>query len=48
LDREQASLDFNRLYSDLLYWSDGVKARWAAGFWGAAEEQDPAAAEATV
>lgn len=32
---EGASLDFSRLFDDLQFWGDKVKARWAADFWGA-------------
>lgn len=39
LDHADIALDFNRLYSDLLFWSDRAKARWAADFWGATEEE---------
>ncbi len=35
LEREESSLDFAQLYSDLLYWGDGKKAAWALAFWGA-------------
>jgi CRISPR type I-E-associated protein CasB/Cse2 len=48
LDRDGASLDFHLLYSDLLRWSDQVKARWAADFWGAAEEAKSAALKETL
>ncbi|HMJ05532.1 MAG TPA: type I-E CRISPR-associated protein Cse2/CasB [Chthoniobacterales bacterium] len=40
LDVEGATLDFNRLHSDLLYWPR-PKSRWAADFWGAGEEEKP-------
>jgi hypothetical protein len=42
LDRADGapSLDFNRLYSDLIFWADRAKAQWAADFWGVAEEED--------
>lgn len=39
LDRADGTLDFNHLYSDLIYWSDRSKAQWAADFWGATEEE---------
>jgi CRISPR type I-E-associated protein CasB/Cse2 len=39
------SLDFNRLYSDLIFWSDRAKAQWAADFWGAAEDEENTARE---
>ncbi len=42
LDGAGATLDFNRLHSDLLRWSDHAKAQWAADFWGATEEEIPA------
>ncbi len=48
LDREKLALDFNQLYSDLLRWSDYTKARWAADFWGASEEEGATAPEGTV
>jgi CRISPR system Cascade subunit CasB len=48
LEGAGAALDFNRLHSDLLWWSDATKAHWAADFWGATEEEEPAAAEGTV
>lgn len=38
-DGANVALDFNRLYSDLIYWSDRSKAQWAADFWGATEEE---------
>jgi CRISPR type I-E-associated protein CasB/Cse2 len=47
LDRADAEVDFNRLYSDLLCWSDRAKAHWAADFWGATEEELPAPEAAT-
>lgn len=40
LDLAGATLDFNRLYSDLLRWSDYPKSKWAADFWGASEEEN--------
>lgn len=43
LDKEENSLDFAQLYSDLLYWGDRSKAAWALAFWGAETgESDPA------
>ena len=33
------ALDFNRLHEDLRFWSDRTKAKWAADFWGASEEE---------
>ncbi len=44
------ALNFIRLYSDLIYWSEDVKvkARWAADFWGAAEEDESANPEAKL
>jgi len=40
-------VNFEQLFADLIYWSDAVKARWAAEFWGAPEEDPlPATAEA--
>ncbi len=39
LDRADVALDFKRLYSDLIFWSDRSKAQWAADFWGATEEE---------
>lgn len=41
------TLDFNRLYSDLLYWSEGKKAQWAADFWGVAEEAEEKSTQET-
>jgi len=38
LDKDETSLDFAQLYTDLLYWGDKVKARWALSFWGAEAE----------
>ncbi|MEI7776630.1 MAG: type I-E CRISPR-associated protein Cse2/CasB, partial [Verrucomicrobiota bacterium] len=35
LDKEEGSLDFSLLFTDLLFWGDKVKARWALSFWGA-------------
>ena len=36
LDKDEgSSLDFAQLYSDLIYWGDKSKARWALAFWGA-------------
>lgn len=48
LDLEDATLDFNQLYSDLLRWSDHAKSRWAADFWGAVEKEESAGAEAAA
>lgn len=49
LDKEESSLDFAQLYTDLLYWEDKVKARWALSFWGAeAEEIEPSTKKETV
>lgn len=43
LDKEESSLDFAQLYTDLRIWDDKVKARWALAFWGAeAEDTEPA------
>lgn len=39
LDKEDTSLDFSQLYTDLLYWGDKVKARWALAFWGAETDE---------
>lgn len=42
LDKEESSLDFSRLSTDLIYWGDKVKARWALAFWGAeADDANP-------
>lgn len=38
LDVGGATLDFNRLQTDLRYWPN-TKARWAADFWGAVEDE---------
>ncbi len=46
LEDASVSLDFNQLHTDLLYWSDRKKARWAADFWGAAQEEESTAGEA--
>ena len=35
LDKEEANLDFSRLFTDLMFWGEKVKARWALSFWGA-------------
>jgi CRISPR type I-E-associated protein CasB/Cse2 len=35
LDETEGGLDFARLYTDLIFWGDKVKARWALSFWGA-------------
>ena len=35
LDTDENSLDFAQLYTDLFFWGDKVKARWALAFWGA-------------
>jgi len=41
-------VNYERLFADLFYWSDAVKARWAAEFWGAPPAEDhPAPTEAT-
>ena len=40
LDKEESSLDFARLSTDLMFWGHKVKARWALAFWG--EEADDA------
>jgi len=41
-------VNYERLFADLFYWSDAVKARWAAEFWGAPPAEDlPATTEAT-
>lgn len=41
-------VNFEQLFADLFYWSDAVKARWAAEFWGAPPAEDLlAATEAT-
>ena len=46
LDKEENNLDFAQLYTDLFFWGDKVKARWALAFWGAeAGETEPAAAK---
>ena len=46
LDTDENSLDFAQLYTDLFFWGDKVKARWALAFWGAeAGETEPAAAK---
>ncbi len=40
-------VNYGQLFTDLFYWSDAVKARWAAEFWGKpAEDGLPATAEA--
>ncbi len=41
-------VNYERLFSDLHYWSDHVKASWAREYWGAPESEDstePAIAE---
>lgn len=41
-------VNYEQLFADLFYWSDAVKARWAAEFWGAPPAEDlPAPTEAT-
>ena len=45
LDKEESSLDFAQLYTDLLYWGDKVKARWALAFWGAEVEETVSSSE---
>jgi CRISPR type I-E-associated protein CasB/Cse2 len=47
LEGAETSLDFNRLYYDLLRWSDHTKARWAADFWGANDEEEHPTTEPT-
>ena len=46
------SLDFIQLYTDLYYWQDHgeakTKARWAAGFWGASDDDTTTAPEAKL
>lgn len=40
-------VNYEQLFTDLWYWSDAVKVRWATEFWGATHEEDiPAAMEA--
>ncbi len=34
-------INFERLFADLCYWNDSVKADWAAEFWGAPSGQEP-------
>ena len=34
------SVNYTQLMSDLLWWGDEVKVRWAKSFWGAAEPDD--------
>ncbi len=36
-------VDYEELFADLCYWGDNVKARWARQYWGAPEEEGPAA-----
>ena len=40
LDKEDCSIDFARLSTDLIYWGDKVKARWALAFWGAEASEE--------
>jgi len=40
IENEGATIDFEQLYTDLLYWSDKVKARWAQQFWGGPEQEE--------
>jgi CRISPR system Cascade subunit CasB len=41
------AVNYERLFSDLHYWSDRVKASWAREYWGAPESEatEPAIAE---
>ncbi len=44
-------VNYEQLFADLCYWSENVKARWAAEFWGAPAEEEavaPANTEATL
>ncbi len=40
-------VNYEQLFTDLWYWSDAVKARWATEFWGAPAEEDVVAAMET-
>ena len=42
---ERLAVNYQQLYTDLLYWNDRVKTRWAAAFWGPAKEVDDALSE---
>ena len=48
LDKEESSLDFAQLYTDLFFWGDNVKARWALAFWGAEAEDAELASEKEI
>ncbi len=34
-ERKDAPIDFEQLYTDLRYWGDKVRVRWASCYWGA-------------
>ena len=38
-------INYEELFSDLCYWGDNVKARWAKEYWGALEEETEVSAE---
>ena len=44
-ERKGIPVNFGRLFSDLTYWGEKIKVRWATEFWGAASEESPAASE---
>lgn len=33
-------IDFERLYTDLFYWGERVKLRWAAAYWGSKQKEN--------
>ena len=33
-------INYEQLFTDLWYWSDGVKVRWASEFWGVSENEE--------
>jgi len=37
---KEVRVNYDQLYSDLLYWSDAVRVRWAKSFWQAAEKTE--------
>lgn len=40
-------INYEELFSDLCYWGDNVKARWAKEYWGTPEEETELSAEET-
>jgi len=45
-NKERIAVNYEELFSDLCYWGDKVKARWAREYWGAPEGEGSAAVAA--